>query len=171
MKLVVLSLIGCIHSGTYFLRVKSLLLLSLTIAPLTMILNSLSGWYIDNEMYVTIVLGAIIADHLIGTIYHAFWLKDFSIKKNVLGLTLKIFLVVMIGFLFEGLNILIVHDNIIKDWVIVVLRLMVFLYPGGSAFANSYVMTGKKFPPVGFMNKLEEFSKNASINITDKGKT
>ena len=138
--------------------------MALMVSPLTWLLDKLSIWHLENETYVTFVVGAIVVDHLLGSAYHAFWKRDFSLKLNVTGLILKLFIVVSVGYLFEGLNMLMAHESVLKDYTVMVLRLMVFLYPAGSAFGNSYEMTGRKFPPVGFMDKLKQFSESATLN-------
>lgn len=109
-------------------------------------------------------MGAMVVDHLLGTLFHAFWRRDFSAWKNIKGLLLKLTIVVTVGYLFEGLNTLMVEQSILKDYTIMVLRLMVFLYPAMSAFKNSYIMTGKRFPPMALMEKLEKFAEGTAIN-------
>ncbi len=156
------------HHGTALSKLYSIFSLALFISPLTWLLDRLSIWHLENEAYVTFVVGAIVVDHLLGSAFHAFWKKDFSLKLNVTGLMLKLFIVVCMGFLFEGLNTLMAQESILKDYTVMVLRLMVFLYPAGSAFGNSYEMTGRTFPPVGFMEKLKQFSQSTTINSNDK---
>lgn len=162
--ILIISLLSCIHKGTAFAKTISLLGMALMVSPLTWLLDKLSIWHLENETYVTFVVGAIVVDHLLGSAYHAFWKRDFSLKLNVTGLILKLFIVVSVGYLFEGLNMLMAHESVLKDYTVMVLRLMVFLYPAGSAFGNSYEMTGRKFPPVGFMDKLKQFSESATLN-------
>lgn len=145
---------------------KKLLFLALAISPLTWVLEKLGEWHLDNATYVSFVIGAIAVDHILGSIYHAFFARDWSIKKNIKGLLIKLLIVVSIGYLFEGLDGLMV-SSVVKEYTIMVLRLMVFLYPASSAFHNSYTMTGQKFPPMAFMEKLKRFSENATINTKD----
>lgn len=156
------------HKGQILIQIKSLLMLSLMISPLTWVMDKLLHWQLQNESYVGFVVGAIVVDHLLGIIYHAFYARDFSMKKNISGLLRKLVIVVTVGYLFEGLDHLMTADSILKDYTVMVLRLMVFLYPAGSAFTNSYLITGKKFPPLAFMTKLKEFSKSATINNNAK---
>lgn len=153
-----------ILKSTVGLQIQKLLMLSLMISPFTWIVDRLAEWHIGNSDYVTFVIGAIIIDHILGSLYHAFWLRDFSFKKNIYGLLTKLIIVVCVGYLFEGLDTLMVKGSILKDYTVMVLRLMVFLYPASSAFQNSYEMTGKKFPPMAFMEKLKRFSESATIN-------
>jgi hypothetical protein len=41
---------------------------------------------------------------------------------------------------------------------------MVFLYPAGSAFVNASILTNGKFPPLGWIQKVEKFNSNLDIN-------
>lgn len=153
-----------IFFGSTGLQIKKLLIISLMISPITWLIDKLAEWHIDNSDYVSFVIGAIIIDHILGSIYHAFYAKDWSVKKNLTGLLVKMVIVVSVGYLFEGLDTLMVQESILKEYSVMVLRLMVFLYPASSAFNNSYIMTGKKFPPMAFMEKLKKFSENATLN-------
>lgn len=127
----------------------------------------ITGWYFENQSYVLWVLSAIAIDHLLGTAYHIWWAKDWSTKKNLLGFVLKVFLAVMVGLLFEGLNDLIVSEAdfalFIKGWTILILRLFVFLYPAMSAMENSSKMTKGKFPPLGFFKRFGAFQKTGDL--------
>ena len=169
MKLL-LTILTMINKGSILFQIKAVFMCSIVLSPLTWLITKLTDWQLANSSYVSFVLGAIAIDHLLGTVYHAFYLRDFSMKKNVSGLLVKLMLVVCMGYLFEGLDSLMIEESILKDYTVMVLRLMVFLYPAGSAFANSYEMTGRKFPPVGFMEKLKQFSKSATINSNSDAK-
>lgn len=155
----ILAKLALLYKGTLFLKVKTSFLLAVTISPATWLLDTLTSWHLQNQTYVAIVVGAIAADHLIGSIYHAWWAKDFTIKDNVKGLIIKLTMVVTVGYLFEGLNVLMRDADMLKDYTIMMLRLMVFLYPAGSAFSNSYIITGGKFPPLGFMEWFKKLNK------------
>lgn len=156
MKLIMLAL-----SNT---KIVYYLVLGLLLGIPTWIIESMTAWYIENDVYIIFTLGAILVDWTLGSIYHAFFKRDFSLKKNLLGLIFKVFIVIAVGYLFEGLNELIDKESILKDYTIITLRLMVFLYPAGSAFGNSHEMTNGKFPPMGFMGKLKKFSESATVN-------
>jgi hypothetical protein len=143
-------------------------------SPFIWILEKITGWYIENQYYVLFVLGAIIVDHILGSIYHKFYKKDFAIKQNLIGLIVKVGLAVMVGFLFEGVNILITADDkfaeLISGWTVMTLRLIVFLYPTMSALENSSAMTGGKFPPTGIFKKLKSFSETADLDDLKQNK-
>lgn len=153
-----------IHTGSYFIKIKAVFELSLITGVFATLFDYISNWTIDNQLYIFFVFSAIVIDHLLGSIKHAFLLRDFTFKKNIAGLAIKIALAVSIGFLFEGVNHLFSSDNFLKTYIEIVLRLMVFLYPAGSAFMNSAAITNGKFPPIGWINKLNAFNKDLDLN-------
>lgn len=146
---------------TFLVKLKILAFISLTVSPFAMLLDKLIEWQELNIGYAVLVLTAVTIDHLLGTLYHAFWLRDFSFKKNVTGLITKLVIVVSIGYLFEGLHTLMESASLLVEYVVTTLRVSVFLYPAGSAFGNAYVMTDKQFPPMGFMEWLKKFAQNS----------
>ncbi len=159
-----------LHVGSLLIKIKSTVKLGVLISPILMATEKVTAnvatwmnvnvWVIDNSSYIQIVMGAIIVDHALGSIKHLFWMRDFQFQKNITGLTIKIGLVVAVGFLFEGLNELVHQDTIIKQYLTMTTRIVVFLYPAGSAFSNSSVISGGKFPPIGWMEKLRQFQTN-----------
>lgn len=150
-----------IHTGSMEAKIKAVTKVGVLLSPFLLLIESiidnLTAWSIGNSTYIQVVLMAIIIDHVLGSIKHLFWTKDFSMKKNLTGIVIKVGLTIMCGFLFEGLNHLITEKSIVKDYLTITTRCVVFLYPAGSAFSNSSVISGGKFPPVGWMNKLKRF--------------
>lgn len=165
----VVSSLKIIHAGTIVAKIKASIKLGFLLSFPTFIWDQISQWGIDNSDYLAIVLMAIAIDHILGTFKHLFVNRDFSMRKNIIGICVKIGLVVSVGFLFEGLNIIIHQDTLIKDYLIIVTRLIVFLYPAGSAFGNSAVISGGKFPPSAWMDKLKKFQKNLDPNDLGNG--
>ena len=91
-------------------------------------------------------------------------------KKNASGLILKIALTVGAGMLFEGLN-SIVKDSadIVVLSLTIVTRVIVFLYPAVSAWQNIYVVSGERFPPKAWMDRMNKFNENLNVKeLTDE---
>lgn len=153
-----------IQSGESLVRIKSTFLIAASISPIAFVVEQISNWSITNGAYILFVFAAIIIDHILGSLIHLFIKRDFTTKNNIIGLINKVGLVLVVGILFEGINHIIVGDNFIKDYLTILLRLLVFMYPAGSAFVNSGIITNGKFPPSGFLKKLSKFQENINVN-------
>lgn len=162
---VLLQNVTLIHIGSWLMKIKATIKVGVLISPFIFAIGKLNIWVIANIDYISIVLGAIAIDHVLGTIKHGFFLRDFTIKKNLVGVMTKIGLVIACGFLFEGLNVLVHRDTVIKDYLTITTRIIVFLYPAGSAFSSSSVISGGKFPPMGWMEKLRRFQTNLDTDF------
>jgi hypothetical protein len=149
---------------TIFLKLGATIKLTLLISPIAFISNALMHWTEQNMSFILFVLGAIIADHALGTWKHLKIDKDFTIKQNIKGLFLKLAMVIVGAYLFEGINHIIVKDSVLKDYLMIVMRLIVFLYPAGSAFGNMSVFTNGKFPPKKWIDRLNSFQENLNPN-------
>ena len=163
----ILKNILAIHSGTAVVKFKSLLILSFPLAT-TLLINPISLWFDKNIAYIGFVLIAIAIDHLLGSAVHLFIRKDFTFKKNIIGLAVKLSLVLSVGILFEGFQFLYPDKTpiiqVVMDYLLALTRIMVFLYPASSAFVNSSILTSGKFPPIGWINKIETFNSSMDIN-------
>ena len=157
-----------IQKGVFLSKLKSAGVLALSFSPIAFIIEKITNWSLANQEYIILVLGAIAIDHVLGTLIHLFIKKDFCFKRNITGVLTKLGLVVAMGFLFEGVNNIIQEDSFVKGYLLIVLRLTVFLYPAGSAFINSSVITKGKFPPVGWINKMNKFNENLDLSEIKK---
>lgn len=163
-----------IHKGTIISKMKSVLVLSLTTSiPIKVseflmqvsdlgIVEIFNFWIDENGGYIFFVTLAIIIDHALGSAVH-FYKRDFSIRKNITGILLKLFLVFSLGVLFEGFQFIFKTENFITDYLQLITRLMVFLYPAGSAFMNCAILTKGKFPPIGWIQKISKFNSNLDL--------
>ena len=123
---------------------------------------SFLGWMVDNQIYMAIVLIAIVIDYLLGSIKHLFWSRDWCWKENLKELLTKIFLIITMGVLFESVLFLgegSTFLELIGGTAGSVLRLTVLLYPVSSAIKSARVLSEGKFPPEGIYTWIESFSK------------
>ncbi len=153
-----------IHKGTAIAKFKSTLVLSIFTAIPLGIWETITHWITQNGAYIFFVLIAITFDHLLGSAVHLWVKKDFSFKKNIIGVVTKLSLVFAVGVLFEGFQYIYPEKNLITDYLTVITRLMVFLYPAGSAFMNCGVLTGGRFPPFAFIKRRTKFNQNLDLN-------
>ena len=79
-------------------------LVSVTPAVPISLLDRLFGWYIDNQVFLTMVFLAVVIDHVLGSFVHFQIKHDFSIKKNLNGLLTKGFSVCAGYVLFEMIH-------------------------------------------------------------------
>jgi len=160
----ILSAVNGLNVADLELKMKSTVKLSILLSPFAFITELISAWSIANKEFILVVLGAIIVDHVLGSFKHAFVLRDFVWKKNITGLMTKIGLVTACGFLFEALQIIIHEETFVTEYLKTITRLIVFLYPAGSAFSNSSIISGGKFPPSAWLVKLKKFQSNLNPN-------
>jgi predicted MFS family arabinose efflux permease len=152
-----------IQSSSIMIKTKGAVLLGASLSPFTFMVNKLLHWTTTNSEYVTFVLLAIAIDHILGTMIHAFIKRDFSWKENIKGVMIKIAMVLAVGLLFEGINHIVREDSDVKTYLIIMLRLIVFMYPAGSAFANCSIVTNGKFPPISLLKKFTAFQENLNV--------
>lgn len=152
-----------IHKGTAIAKLKSSVTLAVSASPIALLLDKLKSWAIDNIEFMTIIAFAIIIDHIIGSILHAFKLRDFTWKENLKGLLVKMGLTVAGYLLFEMFNFILKDAEWLAKYFKLVTNLTVFLYPAGSAFVNISVLTNGKFPPIGWIEKIKKFQTNLNL--------
>lgn len=153
-----------IHNGIGADKIVSTVKLATVPAVFVTAFEGLSQWYIVNQWFMIFVFYAIAIDHILGSIVHAFIKKDFTLKKNGLGLLIKI------GFCVAGYSLFVMIHEIFKgipfiaDYFKILIQFIVFIWPAGSAMGNMSIITNGKFPPIGWMKKLEKFQENIDIN-------
>ena len=160
-----------IADGDLSTKLSGALKVSLIISPFIFVWDKIVKWGIPNQDYILIVLMAILLDWFFG-IWKHLEKRTFSFKKNATGLILKIALTVGAGMLFEGLN-SIVKDSadIVVLSLTIVTRIIVFLYPAVSAWQNIYFVSGERFPPKAWMDRLNKFNENLNIKeLTENNK-
>ena len=156
-------------SGALTIKIKAAIFQGVTLSVPVSLIEHLTNWWLTNQEYATFVFYAIALDHVLGTFKHYHIDQDFSVKENIKGLVMKVGLVVFVGYLFEGIPAIMPKDNFIAGYMITVLRLIVFLYPAGGAFRNSSILSGGKFPPKSWLDRLSKFDKNLNVNdLTNK---
>lgn len=151
----------------WYMKIDSSFQLGIILSPIPFLLERMGLWFIENQIYIAWVLWAIFADWIVGIIWHL-RNKDFSIGKNAMGLTIKIGMALFAGSLFEALPYFMGNNDTISSILLIVTRIAVFFYPAGSAWVNMSKITGGKFPPVGWLNKISKFNESLDINVLNK---
>ncbi|MCY0967902.1 hypothetical protein [Chryseobacterium wangxinyae] len=171
----ILKNLNTIHAGVGFEKIFASIKIAVIPALFMSIVEGLSKWYIVNQWFMIFVFYAIIIDHVLGSIVHAFIKKDFTLKKNGIGLLIKI------SFCITGYSLFVMIPEILKgvpflpEYLTMLIQLIVFIWPAGSAMGNMSILTGGRFPPIGWMKKIERFQENADItefkNIKNESNT
>jgi hypothetical protein len=153
----------------YFIQniiiIKDIFIFSVLAAIPFGIFLDMNGWYLENSRYITIIGYVIAVDHLFGTIVHLFYKKDFSFIRNLMGLGMKLFVVVMMGGLFEAFAQLTMEDDLIYRYLKMMTRILVFGYPFRSAAINCSTVTKGIFPPEALIKLFTKFNQDLDINI------
>lgn len=148
--------------------IKTTLPLSVTLSfvgtAIMALCEGLQYWFVQNIDYIAIVLIMIAGDWLLGSWVHWRVKRDFSWLKNIGGYGLKLALVVVMGLLFEALSHIVKGQSLVYDYLKLTGRLIVLFYPFRSACINCSVITGGKFPPLAWINKITGFETDLSID-------
>lgn len=142
------------------LQIKNAAIIGVILSLPSTILSNITNWYIENNTYISIVLGVIAIDHIFGSVVHIWYKKDASLKKNIAGLIIKLSVVVCVGFMFEGLAHLTKEEDFFYKYLKMTLRILILSYPLRSALANCKIITKGAFPPESITKRLDNFNKN-----------
>lgn len=120
-------------------------------------------WYIDNTLFMAILLFAIINDYIVSVIVHTWYKKNFSFKTNSLEFLKKLGSCILVFALLEMFREIFQDMEVIYISMKPLIRVTVFLYPTGSALRNLSIITNDKFPPIGWIKKINNFQKTGNI--------
>jgi hypothetical protein len=151
------------HYGQMKDQIINAFVVGIAFSPFAYLLEHITDWSIANQGYMYWVFIAVSLDHLLGSWNHYFHYKDFNFRKNAKGLIEKGAIVLMGGLIFEGIGYFLESDTLLRDYLSLVLRLSIFMYPANSAIDNLFIFSGGKFPPSAFMNWKKNFNKDFSL--------
>jgi len=99
-------------------------------------------------------------------------LKTFDWRRLYVGLLEKVFIsfMGMIVFNIAGNVKELTEVDSLKTYLLLIGKLTNIFYVGGSAFNNMFIITGGKFPPVGWMERMKKFNQTASISALNEEK-
>lgn len=122
-----------------------------------------TGWVIDNRVFMSFIFTVVMVDALFGAIVH-YIKKDFSFKDLSGGFFKKMAIVIVGYVVFEMIH------QIVKDLdfggalIKATIQLMTLFYPLGSFAKSCHFLSGGKYPPLGFMERLKNFNADLDIN-------
>lgn len=126
--------------------------------------ETINAWIQLNIDYISIALFSVGAAHVLGSITHRLYKKDFDWKKNIVGFCIMLSMVVVVALLMEGLAHVTKQQDLIFTYVSMMGRLVVIIYPIRSALKNVKIITNGAFPPDAIIGKLENFNNNLDLN-------
>lgn len=124
--------------------------------------------FIDgNVSYVVVWAVLLTADSATGImkhwIAHTFSAQDFFIKATIKTFVSFCGLMVFSAFAFSFSE-----KSFAEEYLLLFGRIAVSVYVGESALVNMYIITGKKFPPIAFMERLKNFKEQGSFDSFTK---
>lgn len=147
----------------FTIKIYGCLKLALPLSILGLLSNDIFAWGVGNYNYIMGVMGCIAVDHIIGTIYHLRQ-RDFTLKRNAVGLVTKIGLCAGAALMFEIIQHAMRDAPLVYEYLKMVTRLIVLLYPAGSAFMNMSALTNGVFPPIGWIKKIKAFNSDLDLD-------
>lgn len=147
----------------FAVKMYGCLKLALPLSALGLLINDISNWGVSNVSYIGGVLGCIAVDHIIGSVYHLRQ-RDFTLKRNAVGLVTKIGLCAGAALMFEIIQHAMKDAPLIYEYLKMITRLIVLLYPAGSAFMNMSALTNGVFPPIGWIKKIKAFNSDLDLD-------
>lgn len=157
--------------GSIGQRVQSSVFLSITVSPIMYGFHLISKYVFTDREFVEVLFILLLADLITGMLKH---LKThtFSFKELFLGLLEKIFVSAVGMILFNALGSIqgLEKNEVLLNYFKLVGKLINAFYVGGSAFNNLFLLTGGKFPPVGWMKRMKNFNISGTVEdlTTDK---
>lgn len=164
MKDFILNNIVMIYKGTFTQKVSSTISLAVAPAFSLSVIERLTGWYIDNHIFITLAFLIIAIDHILGTWVHWTIKRDFKFNLNLFGLLKKI-IIVSLGYTTLSIIGYSMRDiELLRDYFSATIQLITILYPGSSALSNMSIITNGRFPPTGLLDRIKNFNQSADIN-------
>ena len=140
-------------------KLGHILLTSFLLSPLAWFSDLLKNHVILSQSFVKVLVILLFVDMVAGMMKH--WkLHTFDWGELFKGLVVKVAISFMGMAVFNALASMEEFGAYpsLRDYVILVGKLCNFLYVGGSAFNNMYIVTDGKFPPAVWMKRFKKFS-------------
>jgi len=155
-----------LEKGTLPMKVGSCFLFALSISPLAWLIKLVREHVIRDTGFIEVLLICLLMDMIIG-IWKHLKQRTFDWKRLYTGLIEKV------GITFIGMVVFNLISDIkewshlvtVKEYIILVGKLTNLFYVAGSAFNSMYIITGGKFPPLGWMKRMHSF--DDSLNPED----
>ncbi len=140
-------------------RLEATLFLTFLFSPIVYLKDLLFGFVFPDIVFVKVLFFLFGADLFTGMRKH--WkLHDFSFKALCTGFAEKLFLVWAVYIVCNAvtqITELQEYEQVVNGFRLLS-KLVISVYIGGSAFNNVYVISGGRFPPLGWMKRMRSFN-------------
>lgn len=133
-------------------------------AVFIMYVQNLTDWYILNEDYINWILVVLSLDHILGSYVHFKFKRDFKIEKNLIGLLTKIMVVIASYAVTESIRDTLEEVSFIAEYLSVVIKVSILLYPAYPAIKNIDVISGGKSPFSWLIKAIENFQNDGDLS-------
>jgi phage-related holin len=165
----IIQLLAYIESGTRVQKIEASIFLAVLSSPLAYLITLFNKYVLTDKGFAEILFIFILGDLVTGGAKHL-KLRNFSFKLMFTGLLEKIFVSIVGLVLFNALSLIegLQQHETILDYFKVTGKLINAFYVGGSAFNNLYVLSGGKFPPLGWMKRMKSFNITGNLDELSK---
>ncbi|MDV4026830.1 hypothetical protein CMT52_21145 [Elizabethkingia anophelis] len=126
--------------------------------------EKLTGWYIENYIFIILLVGAWIGDLIVGVWKH-YKMDSISLKKMLLGFAEKGGIILIAYFIIEAIIQIMSDGDLDSVYFKIFTKILLFSYPAGNIAINMGIITNGKFPPIGFLKKFEKFNSSLDLNV------
>jgi len=167
------------EQGTFAIKMEVSIAMAILLSPFAFVLSKIGEYalgfapiFAKDADFFRVIMLFLFADLVLGVWKH--WeQKTFDWKRLYTGFIEKVFVSLIGMVMFNAVAGIKEFQEIqtLESWFVLTGKMMNLFYIGGSAFSSMYVITGGKFPPIGFMKRLKSFNETLNINELTKNDT
>lgn len=162
---------GFIVNLTYAIGIKSFkikllnsAMFTIMLSPVVYIFDFVRDFLIPEKYFFQTVIFLCLADAGMG-ILKSIKLRRFSMLVLVVGLATKLGVSYVVVQIFQALSSPqeFINSPDARNYFVLTWKLLVMFYPALSAFNNIFYVSNKKFPPLWWMMRMQNFNKDGDI--------
>lgn len=162
---------GFIVNLTYAIGIKSFkikllysAMFTIMLSPVVYIFDFVRDFLIPEKYFFQTVIFLCLADAGMG-ILKSIKLRRFSMLLLVVGLASKLGVSYVVVQIFQALSSPqeFINSPDARNYFVLTWKLLVMFYPALSAFNNIFYVSNKKFPPLWWMMRMQNFNKDGDI--------
>lgn len=162
---------GFIVNLTYAIGIKSFkikllysAMFTIMLSPVAYLFDFVKNFLIPEKYFFQTVIFLCLADVGMG-ILKSIKLRRFSMLILVVGLATKLGVSYVVVQIFQALSSPqeFINSPDARNYFVLTWKLLVMFYPALSAFNNIFYVSNKKFPPLWWMMRMQNFNKDGDI--------